>query len=52
MFESELRVAAKEHPILLTEAPLTLQVHHEDMTRIIFEAFNVPALGVQSVSSH
>ena len=46
----QLNVTPEEHPLLLTEAPLTKDKNRAKMAQIMFEVFNVPCLYV-SISS-
>lgn len=50
---SEMKVWSKEHPVLLTEAPLNPFPAKAKMAQIFFESLNVPALfvAVQSILS-
>ncbi|KAJ8751073.1 hypothetical protein K2173_016254 [Erythroxylum novogranatense] len=52
-FDTEMRVAIEEHPVLLTEAPLNPRINREKMVEIMFEVFEVPAtyIAIQAVLS-
>jgi actin-related protein len=43
-FENELRVASKEHPVVITEPPHLPKDGREKITQIMFEKFEVPGL--------
>lgn len=46
IYRRELRMKARERPVLLTEAPMNPASNRERMTEIMFERFRVPALFV------
>jgi actin-related protein len=52
-FTNELRVDAKEHRVMLTEAPLNPKANREKMTEVMFETHNVMGLyvAIQAVLS-
>lgn len=46
IFHDKLCVDSSEHPVLLTETPLSMRSSKDRMTEIMFEKFNVPALHI------
>ncbi|XP_039091277.1 actin-85C-like [Hyaena hyaena] len=48
-FYQVLRVAPEEHPLMMTEPPLTTASNKEKVSQILFETFNVPALYVANL---
>ncbi|MFF0613548.1 actin, cytoplasmic 2 [Nocardia tengchongensis] len=49
-FADQLRVNPQEHPVLLTEPPLITKHNREQMARVMFETFRVPALFIADSS--
>jgi len=45
-FHEKLGVDPKEHPVLLTEAPLNPKANREKMTQICFDNFGIPSIYV------
>lgn len=50
-FYEALKVPPEEHPVLMTDPPLNSREGRENMTTMLFETFNIPAMyiGVQAV---
>ncbi|XP_952650.1 actin ii, putative [Theileria annulata] len=49
-FSNELKISQEEHPVLLTEPPLTPKLHRELCCQLFFESFGVPALYLATTS--
>ena len=52
-YTKKLKVEPSDHPILLTEAPMSPKVNREKMIEIMFETFKVPSfyIGIQAILS-
>ncbi|XP_006018792.1 actin-related protein T3 [Alligator sinensis] len=46
VYDNDLKIAASEKPVLLTEAPLNPLTNREHMTKVLFERFEVPFMYV------
>ncbi|UKK02366.1 actin II [Theileria orientalis] len=49
-FSNELKISQEEHPVLLTEPPLSPKFHRELCCQLFFETFGVPALYLATTS--
>lgn len=50
---NELNTTAEEHPLLISDVPLSSKQQREKLTQVVFESFNAPCfyLSVKSVLS-
>lgn len=46
LFDQELQIDPKNHPLMITEVPLNPKYHRENIAQVMFEKFQVPALQI------